>query len=232
MTTPPQQLLFALDALDCAFEPLLTEPSAAVGGCTHCYSAEELAVLAGPARLVPDRLIGSVAAEVVGHWDDFAGLYRRMAPRIVRLLATGRLHVDHGLIASRLLAADWREWPVPERQALERVWDAWWRSTLHAYPATAPVTSVLETVSVSTGTLSPWLAVWAETRTEAADRHLDEALDEWIGGRPDERSLAGLRLGFYDELPAGPELVDWLLSLPEDRLGAAHLFEVERIAYS
>ncbi|AUG81198.1 hypothetical protein CFP65_6548 [Kitasatospora sp. MMS16-BH015] len=232
MTTPPQRLLLALDALDSAFAPLLAEPSPTVGGCTHCYADADLAALAGPAQVVPDRLISSVARMSVDHWDDFASLYRRMTPRIVRLLATGRLHLDHGLIASRLLAAHWREWPAPERQALEQVWDDWWRSTLHAYPATDPATAVLETVAVSTGILTPWLAIWAETRTEAADRHLDDALDHWIGHWPEERRLAGLRLGFYDELLVGPELVDWLLSLDEGRIGAAQLFEVERIAYS
>ncbi|HEX6522303.1 MAG TPA: hypothetical protein VF070_20195 [Streptosporangiaceae bacterium] len=44
-----------------------------------------------------------MAAEVAGHWDDFPALYRRMAPRIVASLAMSQLHVDHGLIASRLL---------------------------------------------------------------------------------------------------------------------------------
>jgi hypothetical protein len=73
---------------------------------------------------VPDDLIALVAAEVTDRWDDFPAVYRRMTPRIVRLLATGRLHVDHGLIASRLLAAGWREWVPIEQEALEKVWHA------------------------------------------------------------------------------------------------------------
>ncbi|MFB7473594.1 hypothetical protein [Kitasatospora sp. NPDC056184] len=226
MTTPSQHLQTALDALDAAFAPLSETPFT-VGGCTSCYTGADLEALAGPVHGVPDELVPSVAAEVADHWDDFAALYRRMTPRIVRLLVTGRLHVDHGLVASRLLAAGWQDWPAPERRALERVWGAWWRSTLHAYPAVDSVTAVLEAVSVSTGSLAPWLAVWAGTRTEAADRHLDDALDEWLV----EWGIADLRLGFYDELPAGPELVSWLLSLEAGRIGAAQLFEVERIAY-
>ncbi|MFJ8039163.1 hypothetical protein ACIRBX_01455 [Kitasatospora sp. NPDC096147] len=67
-----------------------------------------------------------------------------MTPRIVRQLVTGRLHVAHGLIASRLLAAGWQDWPAPEREALEEVWHAWWCSTLHEYPAPDHATQVLE----------------------------------------------------------------------------------------
>ncbi|MGW6912888.1 hypothetical protein ACWGB8_03540 [Kitasatospora sp. NPDC054939] len=63
---------------------------------------------------------------------------------------------------------------------------------MHDYPGTDRVTGILEAISVSTGSLSPWLAVWAETRTEAADRHLGDALDDWLAGR----GLADLRLGF------------------------------------
>ncbi|WP_146258944.1 hypothetical protein [Streptomyces tateyamensis] len=227
MTTPSQQLQNALDALDAAFAPLSESPIA-VGGCGYCYADADLEALAGPACLVPEKLIASVAVESIDHWDQFAALYRRLTPQIVRLLVTGRLHVDHGLVASRLLAAGWRDWPAPEQQALERVWEAWWRSTLHEHPGTGQVTEVLEAVSVSTGSLSPWLAVWADTRTEAADQHLGAALDQWLTGR----ELPELRFGFYDELLVGTDLVGWLLTLDEGRIGAAQLFEIERVAYS
>ena len=207
MTDPYQRLHDALDALDAVFAPLSGRPFT-VGGCTRCYGQSDLDILGGPADRVPEDLIPHVAAEVTDHWDDFPALYRRMTPRIVRLLATGRLHVDHGLIASRLLAAGWRTWVPVEQEALEKVWHAWWRSALHEYPGIGPVTSVLETVSVSTGTLGPWLGIWAETRTEAADRHLRDAVHRWLL----RGELADLYLGFYDELHATPELLPWLLS--------------------
>lgn len=225
MTDPRQQLRNALDALDAAFAPLALLPIT-VGGCTDCYGDEDFTALSGPVDGVPDELVPSVAAESVDHWDDFPALYRRMTPRIVRLLTTGRLHVDHGLIASRLLAAGWHGWTAPERDALVQVWHAWWRATLHEYPGTGCATDVLETVAVSTGTLAPWLEVWAATRTVAADLHLDDALDDWLF----EGRLAALRLGSHDELDATPELLPWLLSLDDGRIDTGHLFEVERFA--
>ncbi|WP_407835149.1 hypothetical protein ACE1OC_41500 [Streptomyces sp. DSM 116496] len=225
MTDPHRRLRNALDALDVAFAPL-TSDAITVGGCTHCYADSDLATLEGPVDQVPDDLISSIAAKSVGHWDDFPALHRRMTPRIVRLLATDQLHVDHGLIASRLVTAGWHDWPVPQRDALEQVWHAWWRSTLHEHPGPAYIMGVLETISVSTRTLTPWLTIWADTRTEAADRHLDDALDDWLF----ETRLTTLRLGFYDELDATVELVPWLLSLGAARIGATRFFEVERIS--
>ena len=227
VTNPYERLQAALDALDAVFAPLSAQPFT-VDGCTYCYAPADIEALAGPVHRVPEELIPSVAAKEAGHWDDFPALYRRMTPRIVRLLATGRLHVDHGLVASQLLKAGWRDWTMPERETLETVWHAWWRSALHEYPGTEPVTGVLETISVSTGTLLPWLAVWAETRTETAGQHLCDALDHWLF----EARLADLRFGFYGEFHATPELLAWLLSLEEGRITAAQLFEVERIAYS
>lgn len=227
VTDPRQRLRDALNALDAAFAPLSERPLT-VGGCTHCYAQADLDALGGPVDRVPEDLIPHVAAESIDHWDDFPALYRRMTPRIVRVLVTGRLHVDHGLIASRLLAADWRGWVPLEQEALEKVWCAWWRSALDEYPATDPITSVLETISVSTGTLGPWLDIWAETRTEAADNHLRDAVHRWLLGG----ELADLYLGFYDELHATPELLPWLRNTAEGRIGAAQFSEVERIINS
>ncbi|WP_372405318.1 hypothetical protein [Streptomyces luteireticuli] len=82
------------------------------------------------------------------------------------------------------------------------------------------------TASVTTGTLTPWLSAWARTRTDPAGLHLGDALDRWLF----EGKLADLRLGFYDEVHATPELLPWLLSLEKGRIEAAQLTEVERIS--
>jgi hypothetical protein len=224
VSDPFHRLQDALNALDDAFAPLSDGPFT-VGGCTYCYASSDLAALGGPVDQVPEDLIPAVAMEVTDHWTDFPSLYRRMTPRIIRLLATGRLHVDHGLIASRLLAAGWTDWTSAERGALEEVWRAWWRSALHEYPGTEPAAEVLEAISVSTGALAPWLVIWGETRTEPADRHLHDTVDDWLI----EGGIADLRLGFYGELHATPELLPWLRSIGEDRVGAARLAKIARI---
>lgn len=220
-----QDLPAALSALDAAFAPLNDGPFT-VGGCTHCYAQADLDALAGPVDRVPEDLIPHVAHEGPDHWADFPALYRRMTPRIIRSMVTGNLHGDYGLLAQRLLDAGWRSWPAAERKALDQVWHAWWRSALDQYPGTGRATDVLEVIAVSTGTLVPWLASWRATRTEAADRHLHDALRRWLRGG----DLADLRLGFYGNFRASAELVPWLLSLEEGRISAALRAEVERIA--
>ncbi|GHB32181.1 hypothetical protein GCM10010331_18690 [Streptomyces xanthochromogenes] len=225
MIDSPQRLRDALDALDAAFAPLSGLPSP-VHGCTHCYTDADLKALAGPACQVTEPLLSSVAYSTPDHWDDFPGLYRRLIPGIVRLLVADQL--DHAWIASQLLAAEWHTWPAPERAALEELWHAWWYAALHTHPTNGHITDVLETLSVTTNTLTPWLTVWADVRTDASDLHLSDALDRWL--LQDE--LADLRLGFRNELHATPPLLPWLLSLEDGRIGAAQLIEVERIAYS
>ncbi|MCC3775745.1 hypothetical protein [Streptomyces sp. UNOB3_S3] len=225
MTDPHQQLQDALDSLDAAFAPRAELP-VAVGGCTYCYSEADLEALAGPLHEIQEDLISHVSIQTPDHWEDFPGLYRKLTPRIVRLLIADEL--IHNMVASRFLAAGWRDWTTPERAALDNVWHTWWRSFLHTHPSTGNVTDVLETLAVTAGTLAPWLTTWARTRTETADLHLSDALDWWLF----EGKLADLHLGCYDEVHATPELLPWLLSLEDGRIGAAQLMEVERISYS
>ncbi|RLU78201.1 hypothetical protein CTZ27_37875 [Streptomyces griseocarneus] len=227
MTDPHQRLQDALDALDAAFAPFIAQPFTP-GGCTYCYTEEDFAALAGHPDQAPERLVGLVAFEGPDHWDDFRGQYRRMTPRIVRLLVAGNHRVIPEMVASRLVAAGWRDWPRREREALEEVWHAWWWSVLHDYPGAALACEALEVISLCMGTLEPWLTVWAGTRTEAADQFLSEAVDSWLF----EWSFADLEFGFHGELKATPQLLPWLLSLEEGRIGAAQLHEMERIACS
>ncbi|MFK0295119.1 hypothetical protein ACIQU6_32255 [Streptomyces sp. NPDC090442] len=86
---------------------------------------------------------------------------------------------------------------------------------------------MVETLGALNGTLAPLLTTWAQTRTAAADLHLSDALDWWLV----ESKLGDLHFGFYGEVHTTPELLPWLLSLEDGRIGAAQLREVERIAY-
>ncbi|MCK7622339.1 hypothetical protein MUU72_04245 [Streptomyces sp. RS10V-4] len=82
-------------------------------------------------------------------------------------------------------------------------------------------------LAATAGTLAPWLAIWAETRTEAADRHLCDAVDDWLI----EHELAVLHFGFCDEVHAAPELLPWLLALDQGRLTADQLTKIEYLAH-
>ncbi|MEV0241708.1 hypothetical protein AB0I06_17510 [Streptomyces sp. NPDC050674] len=200
-----RQLITALDALDRAFA---SEEPFPVSGCTYCYADQDLLELSGPLGLISDDLVSAVAAEVPDHWDDFPRLYRRLTPRIIRAVVTDRLHVDEDLVASRLVQAQWTTWNEPLTRALGEVWSAWWRTTLHIHPGPVSIRKVLSLVTVATGTLRPWLDTWTAIRTPAADAQLADLIDDVMV----EYEITDLRMGFYDEYRASPELLDWLLT--------------------
>ena len=164
--------------------------------------------LSGAVELIPEDLVSAVSSEVADHWDDFPRLYRRLTPRIVRGVVTGRLHTDEGLIATRLVEAAWTTWDAAQVEAVRGVWEAWWRNVLDTHPATHRPRNVLGLVTASTGELRPWLEVWNATRTPAADAHLADFLDDVLF----EYQITDLHMGFHDEYHATPELLDWLLN--------------------
>ncbi|MEU2823554.1 hypothetical protein ABZ763_15075 [Streptomyces bacillaris] len=206
-----EQLITALDALDRAFA---SEDPFPVTGCTFCYSEQDFAELSGPLHLIADDLVSSVAAEVPDHWEDFPRLYRRLVPRIIRLLVTGRLHVGEELIASRLNQAGWADWDLPLTEALRGVWSAWWQSTLETHPSPVPVRDALSVIAVSTNSLRPWLNMWTATNTPAADAHLADLVTDVMY----KFEITDLRMGFYEEYDATAELLGWLLTDVRDRV--------------
>ncbi|OWA06745.1 hypothetical protein B9W68_20140 [Streptomyces sp. CS227] len=212
MDPAQQQLIAALDALDLAF---VDEEPFTAGGCTYCYGEENFAELSGPPHLVSEDMISAVAFEVDDHWHDFPRLYRRLTPRILRALATGRLHVDPNVVASRLLRAAWTSWPPAQAEALRDFWPTWWRATLHTHPDAVPVTvrDILSLITVATGTLRPWLDIWTSIWTASADAHLAEFADDVLF----QAEITDLEMGFYGEYHATAELLPWLLTDIRDR---------------
>ena len=207
-----EQLTTALDALDRAFA---SERAFPVEGCTFCYTEQDLAELAGPVHLISDDLIPAVAAEGPDHWDDFPRLYRRLVPRIVRPMVTGELHVDEELIATRLVQAGWTTWDPPLAEALRDVWVTWWRSALDTHPGgPVSVRDILGVITVTTGSMRPWLDTWAATRTPAADAQLADLVHDVMF----EGEITDLHLGFHEEYHATPELLGWLLTDVRDRV--------------
>ncbi|MGG7609932.1 hypothetical protein ACQ5JZ_11070 [Streptomyces sp. ZG43] len=211
-------LTAALDALDLAF---VDEEPFTAGGCTYCYGEENFAELSGPPHLVSEDMLSAVAFEVDDHWHDFPRLYRRLTPRILRAVVTGRLHVDPNVIASRLLRAAWTTWPPAQADALRAFWPTWWRATLHTHPDAVPATvrEILSLITVATGTLRPWLDIWTSTWTASADAHLAEFVDDVLC----ESEITDLAMGFYDEYHATAELLPWLLTDIRDRIAEPRL---------
>lgn len=173
-TDPFQQLQSALDLLDEQFSS--PEPFT-LRGCTQCYGDKDFEDLSGPVHLVPDDLVVAAVLEVPGHWSDFPGLFRRMAPRILRAAVMGELHVFPDVLATRLLEADWQQWPAPQRDAVTGLWHAWLRATLHRFPSTVPVGDALRVIGPRSGPL-----VWSRFFPDhtSTTKNSYRALARWL----------------------------------------------------
>ncbi|MGW2400920.1 hypothetical protein ACWCYY_30600 [Kitasatospora sp. NPDC001664] len=210
MTDSWQELHAALDAFPAAVAPFRAE------ACGHCCTPADLAALAGPPEAVPDRLLATAVIRTPGHWNDHPALIRRLAPRLMRAVATDSLGVGEGTVGTRFRQARWQLWPEPERSALLGIWRTWLDLTLRHHPTRVPVSRVLDLLAAAAGTLAPWLDRWPAQGLPAADRQLSELLDDWLlYDRPDT-----LRLGHGGELHVGPELFTWLNGLDPTRLTA------------
>ncbi|MFJ5092572.1 hypothetical protein [Streptomyces sp. NPDC088674] len=163
-------LLSALDALDAAFA---AEPALPVTGCAYRWGEEYFAELSGPLDALSEETILGVAMEVSDHWNDFPRLYRRLTPLLVRRAVLGGEHgVPADVVASRLREAGCLEWPPGLTDALRAVGVTWWRAVLHGQVRGAggnpDAGEALGVLTVASGTVRPWLGIWAATRTPYA----------------------------------------------------------------
>ncbi|MEU6440497.1 hypothetical protein [Streptomyces sp. NPDC047046] len=213
MTPYRHALLSALDALDAAFAK---EPAFTVEGCTHCWGEEDFAELSGPLDAICEATIQGVAMEVPDHWRDFPRLYRRLTPLLVRRAVLGGGDgVPADVVATRLREAGCLHWAPELAGALRAVGKAWWRTVLHGEGGDLSADEVLNVLTVTSGTVRPWLGTWAATRTPYADALLRAYVEEFpfvIGQLAD---------GWREEPRDDPrrEVAAWLLGDVRDRLG-------------
>ncbi|MEY9928422.1 hypothetical protein ABH926_003061 [Catenulispora sp. GP43] len=204
----------ALDGIDRAFGPR-TGRTAPVDGCRHCYTEEELARLSGPAGQIAEAELFDAVFSWGNTLDDSVAWLRWVTPRLMRdMMETGQL-LDDEMVAVRLHKAEWREWPPAERQAIETLCSAWWRTALAGPVDEWPVTGALAFLVPLTREIAPWLEIWTRTPGRSADLQVAELWREW-----GQQILAGeLDISVYVDGPnIAPDLADWLL-----RHGAARL---------
>lgn len=111
------------DALHVVDEAFANEPDVGpVRGCTRCYLESELALLGGDPGLVPDSLVREFAEEVLDHWDteQYGSLWRRFAPRIIRLVVVNEPGIDMGRLLRGLgpYGARFGDWSAAQRSAI------------------------------------------------------------------------------------------------------------------
>lgn len=150
-----------------------------VVGCPHCVSFEDGAAL----RRTPLRQLGSEldrylfkAMTTWGTKDDF----KHFVPRLIELYAVSS---NAWLLCDKLAYANWRSWPEPERQAIEKYLEILWRQSFDPEDPPLPGYTLLETMVTLELDLAPYdprkkLNLWRTNTSRESAQHLaDFVLD-------------------------------------------------------
>ncbi|MHA5047606.1 hypothetical protein [Streptomyces sp. SD15] len=186
--------------------------------CSHCYTADELALLRTPDAVLPDDLVLHFFHESPGLIDNLDEVVRRLLPQFAAYLAAGRFS-GMGFAQTGLGRVDWRGWPRGQAEAIEEFIEAWWLDFLRDDSSPHVVTDVLEVASDMAGTVTPLLALWA---AEPRGGRADALLERFVESRGDELLQDDPTvLGFWcDRQDLIAELQQWLVDHAVDRLTA------------
>lgn len=212
----------ALDQIDRAFGPR-TGRTSPIDGCRHCFTEAELADLCGP----PARIADSKLFHAVFRWgntlDDSVQWMRWITPRLLRDMMQNAHLPDDELIGARLNKAGWQNWPPAERQAIETLCTAWWKTTLTSPVDEWSAPQALTFLVPLTRDLTPWLHTWTHTPGRPADLQIANLWHTW-----GQEILTGhLDISVYADGPnIAPALSTWLIHHATPRLAPGDLDEL------
>lgn len=109
-----------------------------------------------------------------GSVDDF----RYFLPRLFQGVVEEPYSYSDETLFHKLSYAKWATWPLDEQMALKRYLNALWQCSLESFPieerlpAFFEIETVLSSIAQTGEPLAPYLKVWTETTTKAADEHL------------------------------------------------------------
>jgi hypothetical protein len=199
---------------------------AAIEGCPCCHPPEEgEALLRSPLRTLDAEALGEYAfyaMATMGTAEDF----RYLAPRVLELVASGRLQstfIEN--VLGKLTAAGWTSWSAPEQAAVGDVLDGFWDDSLARFPADYAIDDIVCGLCAAVGDLRPFLDRWtAALATEAGAQHLADFLDENLRVLLKHRGDRLQNSFWRTPLPTpGVQLVGWLFS-PELRTAVEAAF--------
>jgi hypothetical protein len=148
-------------ALSVVDEVFADQPDVGViDGCTYCYLESDLVLLGGDPSRIPDSLVARFAEEVLDHWtpEQYGPLWRRLAPRVIRLLVARQPGIDPGLLLRGLgpYGAGLTDWPAAQRSAMLDVLGAALDLALVDGRPPTEVVELLGGISHVDHELSPW----------------------------------------------------------------------------
>lgn len=143
--------------------------------CCHAPDAGDL-LLARPLREMTADDLEEFAGSALWTFGDVPD-YKYFLPRLLELLAQGKLLTDAESLIGRLSQGDLRSWPAEEQQIVERCLMELWRATLRSEQRGIEADEVLCGIGRAVEDLRPFLAAWSSAPDAAACRHLIAFLD-------------------------------------------------------
>ncbi len=174
----PLRLDVALEGVVVAFRGMTAHPDESNCDC-HWGSAEELAQLKVPDVVLEPDLLRRTWQAV--DWSFPEQVLRRILPQLAGEIVAGRIGPLFGMeeLGRAFARGRWQAWPDAQAAAVREFLRAWWAHTLTDPRAAVPAHEVLACCAEASGTLTPWLATWAEQSGPVADRQLVAAVDQW-----------------------------------------------------
>lgn len=174
-------------------------------GCPHCVGPDEdLSLVSRPLRELSAQDLSRYAFKAISTWGTEAD-FRYFAPRVLDLTASGAMAwPGFQIVCGKLDMAGLRTWT--QRPAVEEFLRAFWTATLRRFPATVPVSEVLEGVVRLARDISPYLAEWERLDNAACIRNLREVAESELHSLRPGRRLAAA--GADDE--SAGQLRQWL----------------------
>ena len=144
--------------------------------CSCCHStSDEQRVHTKSLRKLSQDDLRQYAADALFVWGD-ANDFRHFLPRIFELLVThGDEFEDPQVVFGKLYHAEWRTWPGPEQQSIERFLKAVWDCVLNAEPheyCEREIEDWLCGFARAGSHVPPYLATWLATDTVNAQLNL------------------------------------------------------------
>ncbi|HEU0175746.1 MAG TPA: hypothetical protein VFV58_15900 [Blastocatellia bacterium] len=193
-----------------------------IDGCPCCVTpADQAAIHSKPLRRLTHgdlEYYASIAMLTWGSPED----WKHFLPRIFEILAfeEGSWSPSTEVIIHRLDDADWRQWPQPEREAVEEYLTALWLNTLNHFPCflhsdwhhncIGEIDVCLCCIGQAVTDLSPFLDLWSLAESAPALRHLAAFVVENAHQLEKKGKLSN---AFWKERPAQmKQVVNWLLT--------------------
>jgi hypothetical protein len=147
-----------------------------IEGCPHCVGPDEdLPLVSRPLRELSAEDLSRYAFKAMSTWGTEAD-FRYFAPRVLDLTASDAMAwPGFEIVCGKLDRAGLHTWT--QRPAVEEFLRDFWTATLHRFPASPPISEVMEGIATVTRDISPYLAEWEWLDTAACIRHLHEAAE-------------------------------------------------------